>query len=228
MALCRFQLALLVLMPVLCRPSTPLQGRGSAATAEHRAPGSSQATDGSVRPHGWVDAPDDVLEVCAEQKELEGLCPAMLPRVEGPYVVYALDRSQDEPAGLSIEYSAPRTDPRENAPPQSLHIVIESGVPPDVSVSRKAVAGASLRSRLRAGVLNASRETWEDLGTVDWAGEPGKLFLASSFDHGVPSIHNDHLVYVRESDDPVTVSVHAWSAAGDLLDVMCVLVGSLS
>jgi hypothetical protein len=175
-----------------------------------------------------VDTPDNVLEVCAEQKELDALCPAILPRVEGPYVVYALDGSRDHPAGLSIEYSAPRIDPRENAPPQFLHIVIGSGVPPDVSSSRKAGAGASLQSRLTVGVRNTSRETWEDLGTVDWAGEPGELFLASSFDHGVPSIHNDHLVYVRESDDPVTVSVHAWSAAGDLLDVMRVLVGNLS
>jgi hypothetical protein len=231
MALCRFQLASLVLMPVLlvsCSATTPLQGRGSEATAERGVPKPSQTTDGSGRPHRWVDAPDEVLEVCAEQKELDALCPAILPRVEGPYVVYALDGSRDQRAGLSIEYSAPRIDPRENAPPQFLHIVIGSGVPPDAFSSRKGDAGTSLQSRLTAGVLNTSRETWEDLGTVDWAGEPGKLFLASSFDHGIPSIHNDHLVYVRESDDPVTVSVHAWSAAHDLLDVMRVLVGGLS
>jgi hypothetical protein len=230
MALCRFQLALLVLIPVLlasCSARTPVQGAGSAATAEHGAPGSSQAADGSGRPPGWVDTPDEVMEVCAEQKELDGLCPEILPRVDGPYVVYALDGSRDQHAGLSIEYSAPRIDPRENAPPQFLHIVIGSGVPPDAFSSRKGDAGTSLQSRLTAGVLNTSRETWEDLGTVDWAGEPGELFLASSFDHGTPSIHNDHLVYVRESDDPMTVSVHAWSAADDLLDVMRVLVGGL-
>jgi hypothetical protein len=166
------------------------------------------------------------LEHCERSALLRPVCPRLVPRVS-----WYLSSLAVEEAGpgrvldvFNLEHGGedPR-HPERNGPPRMAHVVVTAGG--DLLMPFRAPRGAS-GGRVRAGLLREPRREAVAFGRVRWAGRSGWLYLAPPFPTG--GMLGNHLVFDwRQSDQPYTLSLHAWEPLSETAAVLEAIVESL-
>lgn len=153
-----------------------------------------------------VRIPPRVRRACTAERVP---CPCLIPSTGQEFkahVSHAVATPNYRSVDVSIGAPTERLSPR-NAPPHFLHIQTFAG-----HLSREggliALNGAVRRLRLEESPPKRSNASLL-LGTEDWGGRNGQVFLAPPYPFG--GVESDHLLFVwKGKDGELAVSLHAW------------------
>lgn len=184
---------------------------------------SPSATPVATLPHDLRPVPGRVKRLCREARLP---CPCTIPRTE-PQL--PSDVSGEDPTtefrSIDITIGAPtRRLSQRNAPPGFLHLQSlagrlseEGGVLALQSRPRRWTSLTELPKKRRAPLL---------LGTREWGGVRGEVFLAPPFPFG--AVESDHLLFLWEEDgEEFAIALHAWLPLSASLRTFEAVVGTI-
>lgn len=176
----------------------------SSASTDTKKDGSKKKPPIEV-PAGYIATPQQALRHCPASPPLTGDCPTIVPDSADHFLVESFGKPGGRFQVVEMTAGAPRRDPKANAPPSSVHVVIEAGDERHL-IDFGDVAGSA---PLEDALLEKKREAPVGLGKRTWGDFTGDLILAPSFPSG--GAHGDHLVFRwRKGKTIHNVSLHAW------------------